>query len=307
MILVCGEALYDVFFAKESDTGFLLDARIGGSAFNVAVGLARLGRQVGLFTGVSGDRTGRKLVEALRREGVETAFLAQKEAHTTLALVELTEGGSARYTFLGEGAADRLVEPADVPDLERVEALVFGCFSLLTVPTGDTFLGLAQHPRPLKVLDPNIRASVAPDMALWRERVAAFARHADVVKASAEDLASLYPDEDAAAVARRWLEDGAALVALTSGSEGARLLSRALDVSVPAERIEVVDTVGAGDTFLAALLTALWELGRGTRETISGLEEAEAERVARFAVAAAGATCTRRGADGPQRSALPAL
>ena len=304
MILVCGEALYDVFFASEAETGFMLDARIGGSAFNVAVGLARLGQEVALLTGISTDRTGRKLVASLAREGVETKHLAMKDAPTTLALVELTDDGSARYTFRGEGAADRLVTAEDVPDLGHVAALVFGCFSLLTTPTGDTFLSMASDPRPIKVLDPNIRPTVEPDMEVWRTRVEAFAAHADIIKISEEDIGLLYPDAPFDPIARRWLERGAALVALTRGSEGAHVVTRKGAVDVPSERVEVVDTVGAGDSFLAALLTGLADLDLLARDKVGTVGPEAAERVTRFAARAAALTCARRGADAPRREAL---
>ena len=303
MFLVCGEALYDVFPAAESEKGVTLDARIGGSAFNVAMGLARLGRPVALVTGVSTDPLGEKLARAMAAEGVETRWLARKDAPVTLALVGLNPDGSARYRFYGEGAADRLVTPADLPPLETARGVLFGCFSLLTRPTGDSFLGYARAARggPLVCLDPNIRASVEPDMGRWRERVEAFAACADVVKLSDEDMDALYPGEAPAAAARRWLAGGATLVALTRGGEGATAWVGDGEVSVPAPSTQVIDTVGAGDTFLAGLLTALDEAGLTARAALAALD---AERVApalAFAARAAAVTCARRGADLPRR------
>lgn len=303
-ILICGEALFDVFLGEEFAKGFALDARIGGSAFNVAMGLARLGRPVGLLTGVSTDALGDKLARAMAEEGVETRFLKRTPAPTTLALVAVGPDGSPRYQFYGEGAADGQVEPADLPPLDEIEALVFGCFSLLTRPTGDTFLGFAQEAagRPLVVLDPNIRPTVEPDMAVWRARVDAFVAAADLVKVSAEDLHHMYPNEVAADVVARWLGTRPVAVVVTRGGEGATLHGAAGEVSVAARQITVADTVGAGDSFLAALLTSLADAGRLSRDALAGID-ADAARVAMmFAAEAAAVTCTRRGADLPRRA-----
>ncbi|MBJ3774964.1 carbohydrate kinase family protein [Acuticoccus mangrovi] len=307
-VLICGEALYDVFFAGESVDGFTLDARIGGSAFNVAVGLSRLGRSVGLLTGISRDALGDKLVRSLAAERVEITYLKRTPAPTTLALVSVEADGSARYRFYGEGAADRQVTPADIPPLDGIDALVFGCFSMLTRPTGDTFLALAEAAGSdrLVVLDPNVRPSVEPDMAVWRERVERFAAHADIIKVSAEDMAALY-DEPADVVARRWRAAGTAMVALTLGGEGARLFHPAGETELAAPLIAVVDTVGAGDSFLAALLAGLGEIDRAHPRRLATLTEEEARRVLTFAVAASAMTCTRRGADLPERISLPAV
>lgn len=306
-VLVCGEALYDVFVAEATATGFALDARIGGSALNVAAGLARLGRDVALLTGVSTDRLGERLAGFMRSEGVSTRALKRVDAPSTLALIGTRADGSAVYRFYAQGAADQLVEPDDVPPLDDVEALVFGCFSLLTRPTGDTFLDLAGRAGDrLVVLDPNVRLNVEPEAAVWRDRVDAFARHADLVKVSREDVAAVWgmPNDD---VAQHWLGLGAAGVIVTDGPDGSTLFSPRLRLHVPSVPTAVVDTVGAGDSFLAATMTALAELGRASRAGLEALTEAEAGRVLSFASRAAAMTCARRGADLPRRAELPAV
>ncbi len=306
-ILVCGEALYDVFFDDERAEGFTLDARIGGSCFNVAVGIARLGEDCGLLTGMSRDRLGEKLVSTLASEGVSTEFLARKDATTTLAMVSLQADGSAQYQFYGEGAADRAVTLADLPPVGAFDVAVFGCFSLLTVPTGDSFLtlaGRAAEAGKLVALDPNVRPTVEPDPDVWRSRVAAFAEHAAIIKVSAEDLDYLYPGESVEERAATWRAAGTALVVVTRGGEGARLFGEGVDVTVAADRVDVVDTVGAGDSFLAALLAHLVASGTATREALMALTEDEARAALAFAAQAAAVTCGRRGADLPRRADL---
>ncbi|SEA53881.1 carbohydrate kinase family protein [Rubrimonas cliftonensis] len=306
--LVCGEALYDVFVDAETDSGFALDARVGGSAFNVAIGLARLGQPVAMVTGVATDALGQKLARTLAAEGVDTTHLALKSAKTTLALVTLGGDGGARYAFYADGAADRLVKPEDLPALDDdIRGVLFGCFSLLTQPTGDSFLDYAKQARggPLVTLDPNIRATVEPDMGRWRSRVEAFAAHADLIKVSLEDLALLYPGVSPAALARRWLTGGARLVVVTRGRQGASAWTDEINVEAAPPRAEVVDTVGAGDSFLAALVTALAEAGLASREGLTGLDAGPLGRAMQFAVQAAALTCEKRGADLPMRAQLP--
>lgn len=312
-ILVCGEALFDVFPGEAHAQGVALDARIGGSAFNLAGGLAALGRPAALHTGIGAGRLGERLMQGLRDRGVSTDHIRRKDAPVTLAMVEVGADGGARYVFHGEGAADRLIAEADLPGLEGVSALAFGCFSLLTRPTGDSFLALAARAGreggegPLVSLDPNIRTSIEPDMDHWRARVDAFASHAHLIKISAEDIEALHPGlapEDAAA---RWLDMGARLVVLTRGGEGAVGWSRKAHAARPARKVEVADTVGAGDSFHAGLLTALAE---GGDLSPAGLEALDAPRLSRaldFAIAASGLTCARRGADMPLRKDLPPL
>jgi fructokinase len=308
--LVCGEALYDVFVGEATAAGFALDARLGGSAYNVARGLARMGRPTGLLTGIATDPLGARLKAELAADGVSTAWLRDKPLRTTLALVALGADGGARYSFYGEGAADRAVTADDLPALDGISALLFGCLSLLTEPTGSSYLALAQRARasgegrPLVTLDPNIRPTVEPDMAVWRTRLDAFGACADLVKASDEDCASLglSPAEAAA----QWRALGAGLVAVTMGSEGARLWGAFGDVQVDAPRIAVADTVGAGDTFLAALLTALDERGAARPEALAALDARTAQACGTFAVRAAAITCTRRGADLPRRAEVNA-
>ncbi|MEL6751318.1 MAG: PfkB family carbohydrate kinase, partial [Pseudomonadota bacterium] len=221
-ILVCGEALFDVFVGDAHQTGFAMDARIGGSAFNVAVGAARLDCDSALLTGIANDVLGERLVTTLEAEGVSTAHIARKDARTTLALVALDDAGVAQYAFYGEGGADRMVTDLDLPTSDDADACVFGCFSILTQPTGDAFLNLAARTNALVVLDPNVRLTVEGNLRVWRDRVAAFARHADIIKVSEDDLFALYGDDaDLDALAAGWLADGVKLVAITHGGDGA--------------------------------------------------------------------------------------
>ena len=310
MFVACGEALWD-FFAVEGDR-LRFEARPGGSPLNVAVGLARLGHPAALLAGLSTDPLGQRLAGTLRAEGVPTGLLVRSARPTTISLVDLGPDGAPAYAFYGEGGADRAVTPADLPSLgPEIWGLHAGSYALAVDPVGATLLGLFSRERRRRFLtvDPNVRLGIQPNAALWRWRVEAFCRLADVVKLSDEDLRLLRPDTEAGATAATlasdWLRAGASLVVLTKGAAGAEAFSAAGHVSVPARAVAVVDTVGAGDAFQAALITGLAALGVRDRRALDALgPEAIAALLAR-ANAAAAVACTRRGADMPRAADLP--
>ncbi len=308
MFLICGEALYDVFTLAETETGLTFDARIGGSPFNVAVGLSRLGRKVALFTGLSSDPLGRRLERCLENEGVDTGFLVKKQNPTTLALVSLTPSGVPHYTFYGHDAADRSVSAADLPKLSKnVHGLHFGSYSLVAGQTAESFLTFARRHAADRLisLDPNVRLSVVSDVAVWRRQIEAFSEIADLVKVSEEDLELLFPGDGIESALSRWQARGVGLVIVTLGARGSIVSLRGETFEVPGRKVEVVDTVGAGDTFQAALLCGLEELGRASKAGLAALQSADCRQLVDFATAAAAVTCSRRGAQLPRREEVP--
>jgi len=310
MFLSCGEALYDLFPSPETGNGFSFDARIGGSPFNVAVGLSRLGRGAALFTGISSDPLGRRLEQTLEHEGVETAYLVRKQNPTTLALVTLGSGGIPHYSFYGHKAADSSVSEIDLPELPRsVAALHFGSYSLVVEPTGSSLLRLARrhHDGRLVSFDPNLRLNVEPDLGRWRERVEAFTEIADLIKVSDEDLELLFPGDEIESSIYRWNSRGVRLIVVTRGDGGTLVSLQGEVFEATGHQVEVIDTVGAGDSFQAGLLCGLDELGKATKTGLSRVSLDECRQVVEFATAAAAITCTRRGADLPRRSDLPDL
>lgn len=304
MFAVCGEALWDLF-AEETGDDLTFRARIGGSPFNVAVGLARLGTGAALMTGLSTDRLGARLDAALAREGVSRDLLARTPRPTTLSLVDIAEDGGPSYVFYGDGAADRAVDTA--PQFrDEVWGVHMGSFSLMVQPVGDTLLAMAAREagRRLVTLDPNVRLNVEPDADIWRNRIGAFASHADLIKVSAEDLGLLWPGADPAAIAEGWRAGGAALVVVTRGGDGAEAFGPFGRIAVPGRPVQVVDTVGAGDSFMAALIAGLDARGARTRAALSALTAADAEALLQGAARAAAITCGRRGADLPRKADL---
>lgn len=311
MYLVCGESLFDVFSENEaggpaSQVNF--KAIAGGSPFNVAVGLRRLGMASALFGGMSTDYLGRRLHQVLLNEGVSTEYLVDFDAPTTLAMVAVGVDGSPHYSFRGEGCADRQLTLEHLPSLgAEVRGLHFGSFSLVVQPIADTLLALAQRESAKRLisLDPNVRLNPQPDIELWRSRIATLVQYADLIKVSDEDLSLLYPDEDPQTVIEGWLEHRCQLVFLTRGGQGATVFSRRHGSwSMPALPVKVADTVGAGDTFQAALLTWLAEQQLDSVEGVQALTRDQISAMLEFAMRAAALTCGKTGPDLPYRQQL---
>ena len=220
LILVCGEALFDLFLRDSDGPGaFPIDARAGGSPFNVAIGVARRGGRAALLTGLSDDLLGRRLFEVLENEGVETGYLIRSGRRTTLSVVDLATDGQPAYAFYGVGSADCAVTEADLPAIgPEVAALHFGSYSIVETPVADAFAALAAREAGRFIsVDPNARPTIAPDPAVWRERLGHLLIHADMVKVSTEDLAFLYPDAPVERVVEAWLGSGPDLVVVTDG------------------------------------------------------------------------------------------
>ncbi|SDF82291.1 fructokinase [Limimonas halophila] len=310
MILVCGEALFDVFRAATRRDGLTLDARPGGSPLNVAVGLARLGQPAGLWSGVSRDWLGEHLVGTLAAAGVDTTWLHRLPRPQTMSYISLDDAGDPAFAIYGEGAADRALSPADVPeDLRGVEAVHTGSFAAVVEPVASAQAALlARVPEETVVsFDPNVRLAVEPETARWRQRADAVAGRADIIKASEADLAHLYPDTPADEIAAAWRASGAALVVVTHGERGATAWGPDGRVDAAPAATTVADTVGAGDAFQAALLAGLAETGRLDRDGLRRLTAGEVSALLAFAGAAAAHSVARRGAAMPQRHELPAM
>jgi fructokinase len=311
MYLVCGEALFD-FFSEDDASGLAskvnFKAIAGGSPFNVAVGLRRLGVDSALFGGLSTDYLGRRLQRVLQDEGVRPDYLVDFAAPTTLAMVAVGTNGSPHYSFRGEGCADRQLNLAHLPVLgPEVRGLHIGSFSLVVQPIGDTLLTLVQREsgKRLISLDPNVRLNPEPNIDLWRERIATLVPLADLIKVSDEDLSLLYPEQDPQRVIEGWLEHRCQIVFLTRGGDGASVFSRQHgNWSVPAASVKIADTVGAGDTFQAALITWLTEHGLDSVEGVQQLAREQIDAMLRFAVQAAALTCSKTGPDLPYRHQL---
>ena len=307
MFVVAGEALMDVFTGATTPTGLLLDARIGGSPLNVAFGLARMGHAVAFLGGISSGELGNRLVDALRAEGVSLDAVHRSAAPTTISLIGVDAKGVPEYAFYGTGAADRtlpLVALDRMPASARL--LHVGSYTMVVGETAATQRALVErvHGRMVVSYDPNLRLNVEPSLQAWRDTLEWMLPRTDVLKLSDEDLGLLYPGIDPAAFAADCLGKGAGLVALTRGGKGAFAWHASGIVEVPPVHVDVIDTVGAGDTFQSALITRLDELGALTPDGVRGMGAETLLDAMRFAAQAAAITCSRRGADLPRRAEM---
>jgi len=307
MFLICGEALFDLFGEAGAEDSVSYDARIGGSPFNVAMGLARLGEDSAFFGGISTDALGERLIEKFRKEGVSDRYALRTDYLTTLSLVQKDAHGHPAYTFYGASAADRMVTTDDLPEFHKAPLyLHVGSYTALVEPVAGALKALIARERAHTLIsfDPNIRPTVEPDMDLWRRNTEGLVPSADVIKVSDEDLELIAPDEEIAAIARRWLSNGPGLVIVTRGGDGATAFTVGFEIDCPGVKVEVEDTVGAGDTFQAALLCGLKTLGAVDRSSLAALEEQQVRHLIDFAVQAAAITCSRRGANLPRMAEL---
>jgi fructokinase len=307
LILVCGEALMDVFAAGETPTGLMLDARVGGSPFNVAVGLARLAQPVAFLSAVSSGFLGDRLMATLHAEGVNTSAVARTAAPATLSLVGLDAQGVPAYSFYGHGGADRQLQPSDLAALPvDLKAIHVGSYAAVAEPIASTLRALVEreHKRCLIAYDPNLRLNVEPDVSAWRDTVKWMLPRTHLLKISDEDLALLQPGVAPVDFAAHALLQGVMWVVVTRGGEGAQAWCAQGDAQVPSPQVSVIDTVGAGDTFQAALLTWLAEHNALGPSAMARLDVASLKQALQFAAAAAAITCSRRGADMPHRAEL---
>jgi fructokinase len=307
MMLVLGESLIDVFAGESTATGLALDARVGGSPFNVAVGLARLAQPVGFVSCISNDRFGERLVQALRSEGVDLSLVQRHMSPTTLSVVSADTQGVPSYAFHGEHGADRMLDPRPLDHLpDAAKVLQLGSYPLVVEPVASTLKLLVDRERERRLVtyDPNVRLNVEPSVLRWRAAVEWMERRAHLLKISAEDAALLYPEQAPEQLAQHWIAQGVALVVMTHGGDGASAWTRHAQARVPAHPVDLVDTVGAGDSFQAALLAWLAEQDRLDPGALALLKTEDLRTALRLASRAAAITCSRRGADLPRRAEL---
>lgn len=314
MILVSGEALIDIFVdlhGPGAERGLLKPtAVVGGAGFNLAFGISRLGGRSGFLSGLSEDGFGRMLAGRLEADGVDISLAKLSKRPTPLAIVATGADGHPSYTFHADNCAQCDLTAEDVPfDLSGIAAIAVGSFPLIMEPIGTTLVGLVRRAASHCVIsvDPNLRLSLVPDLDYWHTRFNGIVRHASIVKVSAEDIdAAFGHDADEAEVAQGWLDGGAQLVVTTDGPHGATAYHACGTVKVPGRAIKVVDTVGAGDTFHAAMLASLERTGRLNREAIGGFDQDGLRALLTECAVAAGITCSRQGADLPTLAELRA-
>jgi fructokinase len=306
VIVVCGETLIDLVHVE----GDLWRALPGGGPANAAVALARLGTPTAMLARISDDAFGLRLRERLRENAVDPRFVVDAAEPSSVAVVDLDDKGGARYSFYLNGTADWQWAARELPDDfgSDVAAIHTGSMALFLPPGGAVIEAMLSRERLSRVIsiDPNVRASICPDVNRYRETVERWLTVAHIIKASADDVSWLYPDRSVSDVLLDWSGRGPSVVVLTLGTEGAvARTSSGVLVQAPGFEVDVVDTIGAGDTFSAALLHALSELRCLDVAALASLSASQLEIAVRFAVRVSALTCTRAGADPPYGQDLP--
>jgi fructokinase len=307
LITVVGEALIDLVPTGELG-GF--QARPGGSPYNVAIGLARLGNTTSLMARLGENAFGRLLRAHAKAEGVSLKAAPRALEPTTLAVVSVDEADQASYDFYLRGTADWQWTAAELQQIPtETELLHFGSVASWTNPGADRIHQLVAelHHRGdvLVSYDPNVRPQLLGEPPHGRRLVERSVAVAHVVKASREDVEWLYPGMAIAAVGARWIEIGAAVVVITDGGAGAAAFTAGgLRLHRPGRRVEVVDTVGAGDSFSSGLLDGLLRRELTTPGQLPAVSERALLDVLDEAILVSAITCERAGADPPTAAEL---
>jgi fructokinase len=304
---VIGEALVDL--VPDPAVGGYREAP-GGSPFNVAIGLARLGNRTSLMARFSDDRFGRLLRSTAAAEGVDLQAAPHAAERTTVATTSVGEDGGTTYEFDMDGTADWQWTAAELRELDPgTDMLHFGSIAAWTPPGAERIVDLVSdlraRGRVLISYDPNVRPTVIGGRERGVELVERSVRRAHVVKASREDLEWLYPELGVGEVAGRWSQLGARVVVVTGGAEGATAYRRTGEpVRRPGRHVTVADTIGAGDAFTAGLLTGLVRRRLHRNGRLAEIAEGVMADIVDEAVLVSAITCEHHGADPPRLDEL---
>lgn len=294
-IWVCGEALVDV----------LAEASVlGGGPANTARALARLGRTVEFIGGISSDKYGEQIVAELKSDGVGITLSTMSSKPTATAKVTLDEIGGATYVFNIDETATFDFNADWLPDPSRLkpEVLHIGSLATIVEPGADVLYEWAMAISEFApvVFDPNVRTAYLADHHRYLGSVIKWISISTLVKASDDDIAWLYPGQDLLSVAKNWIQAGVHIVIITRGSRGLMAVTQEEIIEVPGVKVEVVDTVGAGDTVGAVVVDAIIEYG------LDNLRGDVLKNLLDCAACAAAITCSRAGAQPPTKLELEA-
>ena len=305
MILCCGEALID-FVPLPGVRAY--SPCPGGSVYNIAVGLGRLQAPVGFLCQVSTDYFGDLLIDYLQENGVQTGLCPRSDDPTTLAFVSLpgAEGEEPRYMFYANDSADRKLTAESLPQLTpEIKALHFGSISLVMEPGATALETLMQRESGQRIisLDPNVRPGLIANRDAYRARFEKWVGLVDILRLSLVDFDFMYPGQPLEPIIASWFDLGLSLCIVTKGAKGAvGTTSMGVTAGSPAPQVQVADTVGAGDTFLAAALAYLQQENLlDQKEKIGNLTTAELQACLAYAGRAAAINCSRQGANPPYK------
>jgi fructokinase len=312
MILCCGEALIDMVKGTVPGRGECFIPCPGGSPYNTAIAIGRLGVPVCFCGKLSTDFFGDMLINRLAQNHVSTDLITRSDGHSTLAFVNITADSEPEYVFYTEGTADRSLSIQDIPSKlpSEIRCILFGSISMTMEPIASAVEALVSRERkrensaPVISFDPNIRPFMVKDKNTYIRRLETWMASSTIVKISIADLSFIYPDLEPEKSLQKILTLGPRLVIVTLGAEGAAALLRREDggfirVKAPVVELPVVDTIGAGDTFHGAFLSWLKLKGKMSYSALVSLSEQDLYDALYFANKAASLVCSRQGAEPP--------
>jgi fructokinase len=306
MIICAGESLIDmVSFATENGE-VQYTPHVGGSILNSAIALGRLGANAYYCGAISNDTFGGLIEDCIRESRVQEDFIIKTNRPTTLAYADLDDQGIAKYTFVDEHSAGRLIDKDSLNPLinkiKSAKALLVGGISLQSEPCGTSWQWLIEQTAGSCSIyfDANIRPDFIKDKDKYLERFEQLIRKVDVIKISEEDYSYLYGEQDFAKVSSVWLESGVKLILLTLGDKGVKAIySDGKEISVGIEPVKAIDTIAAGDSFNAGLLFDLDKQKMLDQEKLASIETSTLKKALTFANQVASFTVTQKGANPP--------
>jgi len=308
MIICCGESLIDMISIANAGNESVFAGLTGGAIFNTSIALGRLDVPVGLISGVSTDLFGEKIKKDLTESNVNIKLLIRNEKPTTLAFVDV-KNGQANYTFYDENSAGNSIHYSDFPNIPKIaNTLCFGGISLCTEPAASAYekLFIQEIKNKVLFLDPNIRSTFISDEISYRKRLNKMISSSDILKVSDEDLDWIVTSGSSINEKIEKLHNlGAKLIIVTKGAEGvAAYVKNKKVINLPAQKVNVIDTVGAGDTFNAGFLAKLSNLKLLSKSNIKNLSSKQISMALEYGIKAASITVSRKGANPPLLSEI---
>jgi fructokinase len=308
MIICCGESLIDMISIANAGNESVFAGLTGGAIFNTSIALGRLDVPVGLISGVSTDLFGKKITKDLTDSNVNIKLLIRNEKPTTLAFVDVKDG-QANYTFYDENSAGNSIHYSDFPNIPKIATtLCFGGISLCTEPAASAYekLFIQEIKNKVLFLDPNIRSTFISDEISYRKRLNKMISSSDILKVSDEDLDWIVTSGSSINEKIEKLHNlGAKLIIVTKGAEGvAAYVKNKKVINLPAQKVNVIDTVGAGDTFNAGFLAKLSKLKLLSKSNIKNLSSKQISMALEYGIKAASITVSRKGANPPLLSEI---
>ncbi len=299
MVLHCGEAIIDMI---PNTSGALVPVS-GGSQLNTAISLSRLGSKAGFAGSISQDRFGTQAVERAEREGVDMSYTLRVTEPSALAVVQVGDQGEVAYSFYFEGTSLFAFRAEKVSSFDdTVWCLLYGSLAYYVEPLASEMQKLVHRTNKnplLRAFDVNIRPSVISNKSYVQKRLIDGIAECDILKCTEEELEFLFPSLSEDKIIESCLDRGVSLICLTRGPRGASLYTPRNSVDRPGKSVEVADTVGAGDSFHAAVLHMLDLREVRTQADLQALPRTTLDEITEYGITVSAITCTRKGADSP--------